>query len=122
MIKSRLGNDPNQLISIFLDRRGVVASNPIIEIDGIVPLRFFFLLVHFLMDSFSGGIYYTEVLIAEAFANHGYKKKSEKKTRERNGTKNRRKKRDPSPPPGANFIRNRRFSLFRRLTLLLGLL
>lgn len=41
MIKPHLGDDPNQLISIFLDQR--VALCPIIEIDGIVPPRFLYI-------------------------------------------------------------------------------
>lgn len=113
VIKPHLGDDPNQLISIFLDSRA--ASCSIIEIDGILPSHFFSIIFFF----FDGFIFrwHTEILIAEVFANNEQRKK--KPTRmERRRTEG---KKDPAPLR-ANFIRNRRFSLFRRLTLLLGLL
>jgi len=46
VINPHLGDDPNQLISIFLESRAA-ASCSIIEIDGIVPSHFFFLLFFF---------------------------------------------------------------------------
>lgn len=39
VIKLHLGDDPNQLISIFLDHHAT--SCPIIEIDGVMLPRFF---------------------------------------------------------------------------------
>lgn len=68
VIKPHLGDDPNQLISIFLDSRAT--SCPIIEIDGIVPSHFFFLFDGFIFRQ------HTEILIAEVFANNEQRKKS----------------------------------------------
>lgn len=80
VIKPHLGDDPNQLTSIFLDH--YVALCPIIEIDGIVPHPcLFFVLLFFIFDGF---IFrrHTEILIAEVFANNEQKKK----TNNENGT------------------------------------
>lgn len=65
MIKPHSGDDPNQLISIFLDHDVVQRFDNIIEIDGVVPCRFF---RFFFMHSFSRMSGNTEILIAEVFA------------------------------------------------------
>lgn len=76
MIKPHLGDDPNQLISIFLDSRA--ASCSIIKIDGIVPSHFFFC---YFFSIFDGFIFrrHTEILIAEVFANNERRKKNQRK-------------------------------------------
>jgi len=87
VINPHLGDDPNQLISIFLDSRA--SSCSIIEIDGIVPSHFFFLI-------FDGFIFrwHTEILIAEVFANKEQrKKKPTRMKRRRIGGK-----KDPAAP------------------------